>query len=316
LVLVGADPLADFPDRTLAKEALDGVDLVIAIDAFRTESLKRAAVILPATMWSERAGTTTNLEGRVQRLAARVTPPGAAMDDWRIIAELALRFGVDFDLEQVEEVQAEIAGTAPAFAGQTPTLLARAQDGMRLPIAAHINEVVLTSGVGFLPEFSWEPIKPGTIFSGDEATSAEEHDESEEEAFSAGQGAQPALLTWTESGREVVAPAADAYSLRLVVGRSLYDGGRLTAASPSIAGLAKVPSLRINPVDAARIGVETNGTVRVSSPRSSLTLPVTVDDTTPAGTAFMWFTPGATGAPELIDAGSVVTDLRVETVRA
>jgi hypothetical protein len=30
----------------------------------------------------------------------------------------------------------------------------------------------------------------------------------------------------------------------------------------------------------------------------------------------MWFTPGAAGAPELIDAGSVVTDLRVETVRA
>lgn len=311
VILMGSDPLADFPDRTLAKEALDGVDFVVALDGFLTGSMRRADVMLPATMWSERAGTTTNLEARVQRLAARVTAPGVAMDDWRILSELAIRFGTDFDFESAAEVQTEIARVAPAFVGITNELLARAQDGVRLPAAEHIEDVVMTSGVGFLPEFSWEPIKPGTVFGATEP--AAELDADVEPVATDG---LPPMVVWTEGAREVSAPAADAYSLRLIVGRSLYDTGRVTSGSPSLAELAKRASLRINPVDANRIGVSNNGSVRVTSPRSSLTLPVTIDPTTAAGTAFMWFTPGAAGAPELIDAGSVVTDLRVETVRA
>ena len=67
LVLLGGDPVADFPDATLARAALDGPATVIAVDAFLSESTRRADVVLPATLWGEKPGTVTNLEGRVQR---------------------------------------------------------------------------------------------------------------------------------------------------------------------------------------------------------------------------------------------------------
>ncbi|MDP9336328.1 MAG: NADH-quinone oxidoreductase subunit NuoG, partial [Actinomycetota bacterium] len=74
LVLVGADPVSDFPDATLARRAIDAVDTIIAVDGFESESTKRAEVFLPCTLWGEKAGTVTNLEGRVQRVGRKVAP--------------------------------------------------------------------------------------------------------------------------------------------------------------------------------------------------------------------------------------------------
>ncbi len=94
LVLLGADPLADFPDAELAKQAIDRAGVVVALDAFLTESAALADVVLPASMFAEKSGTTTNLEGRVTTVAERVTPAGTSRADWMVAAELAdlLRF--------------------------------------------------------------------------------------------------------------------------------------------------------------------------------------------------------------------------------
>jgi len=68
LILLGADPLADFPDRDLARRGLAGAAFVVAIDCFETESVRQAHVVLPAAGYAERSGTTTNIEGRITRL--------------------------------------------------------------------------------------------------------------------------------------------------------------------------------------------------------------------------------------------------------
>ncbi|HEX4904409.1 MAG TPA: NADH-quinone oxidoreductase subunit NuoG, partial [Acidimicrobiales bacterium] len=107
LVLLGADPLADFPDRDLARRALDGATTVVAIDCFRTESVTKASVVLPASTYAEKAGSTTNLEGRVSRLNAKVTPPGTARDDWMIAVELAFRMGGDLGIETLDDIWSE-----------------------------------------------------------------------------------------------------------------------------------------------------------------------------------------------------------------
>ena len=76
LVLLGADPLSDFPDAGLARRALDGAGAVIAVDTHLTASSaagRRACC--PAAAFAEKAGTTTNLEGRVTTLSARRSPP-------------------------------------------------------------------------------------------------------------------------------------------------------------------------------------------------------------------------------------------------
>jgi NADH-quinone oxidoreductase subunit G len=135
LVLVGADPLSDFPDRDLARRALAKVPFVVAVDAFPTPSTDAAHVFLPAALAGEKRGTTTNLEGRLLRLARKVTPPGTAMEDWRVATELALRLGADFDLEAVDEVTDEIARLAPAHHGANAALLRQAVDGAVIPLS-------------------------------------------------------------------------------------------------------------------------------------------------------------------------------------
>ncbi|HEY6415570.1 MAG TPA: molybdopterin-dependent oxidoreductase, partial [Acidimicrobiales bacterium] len=117
LVLLGADPLADFPDRDLAERGVAGARTVIACDQFLTESVRQAEVVMPAAGYAEVDGTTTNLEGRVSTLAQIVTPPGTAQRDWAIAADLAFRLGADLGLESIEQIGEEIERVAPAFAG-------------------------------------------------------------------------------------------------------------------------------------------------------------------------------------------------------
>lgn len=124
LVLLGADPVADFPDRALALEALAAVEHVVAVDTYLNESSQRAHVVLPAAGFAETSGSSTNLEGRVTTVAQRVTAPGTARADWAIAVELAARLGHELGLESVEGIQAEIAAVSPAHASITPDALA------------------------------------------------------------------------------------------------------------------------------------------------------------------------------------------------
>ena len=99
-------------------------------------------MFLPTSVWGEKNGSTTNLEGRVMR--ARSTRHTRGHDDGRLAdrGELALRFGTDFGLDTVEDVQDEIARVAPAYAGVDAALLSRARDGAVVPIAEHPGEIV------------------------------------------------------------------------------------------------------------------------------------------------------------------------------
>src|SRR5262249_48773821 len=164
LVLLGADPVSDFPDVDLARRAIDGASYVVSVDAFVSDSSRRADAFLPCTVWGEKAGTTTNLEGRVQRLGRKLSPEGTTMDDWRIAAELAFRLGDDFDLEFVDEVTDEISHVAPSHSGATAALMRRARDGVVLPVRDHLDEIMLRAGdLNIMAEdgqaVSWDPIR-------------------------------------------------------------------------------------------------------------------------------------------------------------
>lgn len=119
LVLLGADPLADFPDRDLAERGLAGVRTIIAIDNFPTDSVRRADIVLAATAYGEKGGTTTNLEGRVSRLGQKVTAPGSTRDDWMIAAELAWRLGGDLGVSSTEEIWHEVTELAASHVACT-----------------------------------------------------------------------------------------------------------------------------------------------------------------------------------------------------
>ncbi len=323
LVLLGADPLTDFPDRALAAAALAKAEHVIVVGAFAADAGDAATVVLPATVWGEQAGTTTNLEGRVLRLARKVSPVGSAMEGWRIAAELAVRLGTDLDLETLTEVQDEIARVAPAFAGVDATLIAQARDGVVLPLVDHADELVLGPaplGAGV----SWEPIPAGADaapVATDADDTAEADVESDADADAVIAVATPpappvALLTWDRTAAPAPTVPVDGYALRLVAARTLYGSDSATRRSPALAAFAPDAGvLLVHRTDRERIGVADGERVRVTSAGGSVEVTVVADPATPLGTAFLAANRRGAGAADVVSLDEPVTDLRVETLR-
>ncbi|MFV1990081.1 MAG: molybdopterin oxidoreductase family protein, partial [Acidimicrobiales bacterium] len=121
LVLLGSDPLVDFPDRDLAQRAFARLKFVLSLDRFLTASTAEASVVLPVAGDYETDGSFTNLEGRVTALVQRVTPPGTARPDWMIAADLAWRLDADLGMTSVvginETISREIAHYTEVFDG-------------------------------------------------------------------------------------------------------------------------------------------------------------------------------------------------------
>jgi formate dehydrogenase major subunit len=78
------------------KDVLKDVDenAFIAVQAsFISPLTRKADVVLPMAIWSERAGSLTNTEGRVQKVNKAVEPAGEAKPDWEVISLLAEKLG-------------------------------------------------------------------------------------------------------------------------------------------------------------------------------------------------------------------------------
>ena len=141
LVLVGADPLADFPDADLARRALAGARRVIAVDTFLNASSSHADVVLAAAAYGEQGGSTTNLEGRVTTLSQKVTPRGTSRPDWMIAGEIARLMDVAFGYTSVDDVTASIAQIVTSYAGVTPDALRTSRDGVLAAVPSTIDPI-------------------------------------------------------------------------------------------------------------------------------------------------------------------------------
>ncbi|MFL6203848.1 MAG: NADH-quinone oxidoreductase subunit NuoG [Acidimicrobiales bacterium] len=341
LVLLGADPLVDFPDTDLATRGLAGARTVISVDRFLTSSTQQADVVLAASGPAETDGTTTNVEGRISTVARKITPPGTARDDWMLATELARLLGADLGVESPAQILEEILQVAPSHTGLTVDSIHGARDGVL------VGRPQTPSGAGRSanPEgmhLTDEPSSPSpdsgvTEAAGEAATAALAADSGEERQAAASdaeeaqaaeapadepaQGevvdapsaspAAPPVLVFTGSTTTGDSPAVDAYSLRLVASRKLYDLGTDAQRSPGLAGLTQDTVLRLHPQDFDRLGVETGTIVTATSSKGSISLPVERDERVGRGAAAVAVNqPGATvGA--LIDATAPVTEIRV-----
>ncbi len=117
LILLGADPLTDVPDRQMVDRALNRVTHLIAVDCVVNHTSSGADVVFPAAATAtEIDGSFTNIEGRVSPLNQKVTPPGTARADWMIAAEIAAQLGADLGFIDLDELWADIATASPVHA--------------------------------------------------------------------------------------------------------------------------------------------------------------------------------------------------------
>ena len=329
LVLLGADPLADFPDRALARRALGGAGFVVAVDLFLTESARQADVVLAASGPGEKSGTTTNIEGRVSVLNQKVTAPGTARPDWILAAELAVRLGHDLGFDSVKALFEEIERLAPSHAGLTLEILGRpdARDGVVLPFdPAELRREIEHATTRPVEAVEMRAVAAQSVTAGSDiqsvtgpeavpATGTGGEGEAQGEETAPPPASRPTMLTVDALEQPSAAPRLDAYAVRLVSARHLYDAGALVQHCASLAQLAARTRLRMSAHDLDRLGVRTGDRVSVSSTRGSATTEVEVDDGLPRGSAALTFNaPGDADAADLIDATQPVTQLRVETV--
>jgi NADH-quinone oxidoreductase subunit G len=328
LVLLGSDPLTDFPDRRLARRALDAAAFVVAVATAPGDALDHADVVLPAAEAHERPGTTTNIEGRIARLGQKLVPPGQAWPDWMIAGELAVHLGHDLGFDSVGTVWDEIERLAVSHRGITRAVLDShgAGDGVVAPLAtgsvsltrrAPLDPVAvpgvesverqgasLQAGMATSPNAGHAPVTAGAAGGHAPVT-----------ADAAGGPARPAQLAGVPDLSVPHVAPADGYSVRLVASRALYDGGSAVDAVPALAGLVGTGTLRANPHDLDDLGVGAGDEVRLRSATATLVVPVEPDPSLPRKVVAAEFNVplGDGTVADLIDRAFPVVDLRMES---
>ncbi len=309
LILLGADPVSDFPSRSLAKKALESGALVVSVTSHLDESAKLAGVILPTTTFGEKGGTTTNFEGRVSSLSRKVTGPGQAFDDWTVAVLLAKELGGDLGFSSQQDISEEMERVVPLYSNLKPhiwTSLAQS-DGVVIPlygdrVVPRWFDPIATPGIASLVH---HPLRPGT---GVDKESDPVRGESLPQV--------PARVEFSEVSRELSIPTLDAYSLRLMAPKVLYDRGVLTEPLSGVERPGSV--LRVNHYDLDRIGAMSGDRVRVVSSAGAHEAQVEVDDSISKGTALVAFnvprSEGQVLAGDLIGYGELVTDVRLEAL--
>jgi NADH-quinone oxidoreductase subunit G len=114
-----ASPLYMFEPSAEELKWLGGLDFVV-LQRPQTSPLDEVAhVILPGRTHAEKAGTMTNMEGRIQRMNASIDA-AAVRDDWRIMQEVARALGADWAYRDVGEVTREVGRAVPAYGRTAP----------------------------------------------------------------------------------------------------------------------------------------------------------------------------------------------------
>ena len=116
LYIMGENPLRALPESDRVKKALQKLEFIVVQDILNNETAKFADVLLPGASLSEKDGSVTNLEGRIQSFNAMVTPPGKAKPDWEILDLVAARLGNSELYGSVEKIRNEIRQYVPIYA--------------------------------------------------------------------------------------------------------------------------------------------------------------------------------------------------------
>jgi formate dehydrogenase alpha subunit len=253
LWIMGENPVLSDPNSEHVARALKQLDLLVVQDIFLTETSELADVVLPAASFAEKEGTFANTERRVQRVRKAVPPPGNALDDLTIIDLVTSRMigNGQHKSQSAKTVFDEITRCWIAMAGMSYDRLE--QESLQWPCP--------------------DPDHPGTPVL-------------HENGFPRGKALFSAI-TWNGPDER----PDDEYPLVLSTGRVLYQyhTGTMTRRSRVLEESAPSPYVEMNPADVDALQLEDGETVKASSRRGQISLPVRVTDRVPAGMVFMPF---------------------------
>lgn len=89
--LAGAKGLFVLAGDEMVDVDVSGAGFVVWMGGYEAPSMDKVNVFLPSVIWTERAGTMTNTEGRVQAVVPAVVPPSGVQADEQVLSALADR---------------------------------------------------------------------------------------------------------------------------------------------------------------------------------------------------------------------------------
>ena len=250
---VATNPAAGMPDAGQVKNVLNE-SFLVAQDAFYSDTVACADVVLPAATWGETAGTTTNMERRVSRVRAAVEPPGSARQDLDIIAAIGNRIETGLFPEPPLEPGAVFAELSELTAGTKADLAGISYDRLAEELAVRwpAPDAETEGGYRYHDGRSW--------------------------SFETASG-QAQFSTATHSG--VPEPLDADYPLVLTTGRctGVYNTG-IRSRAPDV----EVANARVHPETIGKcLGAFDRGQTVIESRRDSVTVTVEADESIPPG---------------------------------
>jgi NADH-quinone oxidoreductase subunit G len=307
LILVGADPIGDFPDYELALDALDYGVFTVAVEIFPTESAVRADVLLPATAYAERQGTFTNLERRLQKLEKLVDPPGSSRDGWEILHGIARAAGDDWGWRSFDDVWADIRANVrthvdvdvDALAQSLPPQTPQYETGLETA-----KERGAVSGPGGQYPKGYRSGAP--FQTGQNWPLSWELRQFEARQRPGRVPAPPASPTEVTPVRHASSNGtSSAGTFRLLTGRMIYDEGTMISKTAVLRGIAKKAFVEMNDKDVKQLGLADGDEVVVGGNGARFNARLLIADIA-EGTVFVPYDQQGMKASELMTGGNLL----------
>ena len=110
-----SSPLNGFKPTDAESMWLSSLPLVV-FHRFKPSPLDEVAhVIIPGHAFTEKDGSVTSMEGRVQRILKGIDAAWVR-EDWRVFQEIANQLGATWDYESVEKITADLVRALPPYA--------------------------------------------------------------------------------------------------------------------------------------------------------------------------------------------------------
>lgn len=254
--ILAADPIGD---QTV--EIPDGAFVVVQ-ELFHTDTVEEADVVFPASSFLEREGTYTSGERIVQRFYPAVAPFGEGMPDWKIIARLGEKLGLD-------------------LVGSTPAMVMEA-------ISDEISDYAEVSYQALLnSELQWPLVGDEDKYFGGTA-------------YKNDQGLGIHLTSATERGEEfnlVWSPPEElqaADGTLIIPVSKLLDSATTMVPSDLLNPRLAILNLWMNPEDISNLGIEDGAGVKISWNGKQAQLPAVGKESVPKGSALV---PRSRGIP-------------------
>jgi len=115
IYIMGENPLRSLPEPDRLLKAFESLEFVVAQDILFNETVNISDVVLPGASFSEKAGSFTNLEGKIQCFTPATVPPKNAKSDLEILGLLAEKMGAPEYKGSHEDIRKEISNALSSY---------------------------------------------------------------------------------------------------------------------------------------------------------------------------------------------------------